>query len=91
MQPACFGCLVVLLAPFLVLANVWFGPEQSRAGDCAQWGVTACDDLSCEGSGSNRQVCQVWSNVKVRGFELAHGFTHVWVFSVQHHTLCVQH
>lgn len=46
MQTACFDCLVLLLAPFGVLANVWSGQGQSRAGDCAEWGVTAFDDLS---------------------------------------------
>ena len=37
------------------------------------------------------QVCQVWSEMKVREVELAHIFTPVWVFSIQHRTLCVQH
>lgn len=33
-----------------------FGQEQSRDGDCAEWGVTAFDDLSCEGSGKSSLV-----------------------------------
>ena len=37
------------------------------------------------------QVCQDWSEMKVREVELAHDFTPVWVFSMQHRTLCVQH
>ncbi len=56
MQAAYFGCLAVLLAPFLVLANAWSGQEPSRAGDCGQWGVTASDDLSREGSGMSSLV-----------------------------------
>ncbi len=56
MQTACSGCLVLLLAPFLVLANVWSGQELSRAEDCAEWGVTAFDDLSREGSGMSSLV-----------------------------------
>jgi len=30
------------------------------------------------------QVCQVWSQMKVREIQLAHNFTPVWVSSVQH-------
>jgi len=30
------------------------------------------------------QVCQVWSQMKVREIQLAHNFTTVWVSSVQH-------
>ena len=38
-------------------------------------------------SAARGQVCQVWSQMKVREIRLAHSFTPVWVSSVQHYIL----